>query len=615
MALKDFTGPGSGSGSPGSGAPNLPANPLPFPIAQSAQGGSSAGDIDSLINYNQRCKTMDPVLFRDEVIEELIGVLIGYRKPNGLLIGPAGTGKTAVVEELARRIATQDPNIPPDLQGATVYELSLPALVQHGGIVGQLEEHINQVLDFATDKNNNVILFIDEIHRLTKDTEGGNNPYRVVSQTLKPALARAGIRVIGATTTQEAKTFMRDPAFSRRFTRVLVDELTCEQTAEVLQAIWPSMSKHYKNAILLNPNDMVKIVEIADELSPASQHRPDNAITLLDRSCAEAITRRQHAVAAAKDNATRQQMLTMQIPLRSDNVRQVAMKNATGHSVPDTLDLEAFDTKIARILGQDRPVKLVRHALRRRDLGIFNEKKPLSMLFAGPSGVGKSEVARIISDVLFNEKPITLNMTEYSNPLDITKIIGSSQGVVGSDWDNELPFDTLEANPYRLILLDEFEKADRSIQRLFMSALEDGYVQTALGKIIDFSHAIIVATSNANHSAGASSACGFTASSNADSAESINNLTGWFDAELLNRFSFITTFNKIGRTTYANILAEDWIREVARIKGLRPKIELPDELDEDSIERLTADSYNPLFGARPAHKAVTEEIERLLLGD
>lgn len=612
MALKDFTDPNSPTGS-GAGAAGAP-NPLPFIMSAPQTDAPDIQELKELINYNERSKDMDPVLFRDGIIEELTGALIGYRKPNALLIGPAGAGKTAIVEELARRIANADPTIPDTLKDATIYELSLQSLVSHGGIVGKLEERIQLVIDYVTNPENNIVLFIDEIHRLTKDTEGGNNPYRVVSQTLKPMLARRDLRVIGATTTQEAKSFMRDPAFSRRFTRVLVDELTCEQTAVVLEKLWPSMSKHYDDVITLNTANFKSIVEIADELSPASQHRPDNAITLLDRSCADAVIRKQHAIAAATDDVSRQQMATLPVVLRPENVRQVAMRNATGHATPDSFNVDAFDSNIARILGQDRPVSLVRRALRRRDLGIFNDKRPLSMLFAGPSGVGKSEVARIISDVLFHEEPITLNMTEYSSPADLNKIVGTPQGFSGSTWDNELPFDTLETNPYRLILLDEFEKADRSVQRLFMSALEDGYIKTALGKEIDFGHAIIVATTNANHSAGAtSSVCGFMASDDIDDASSINELTGWFDAELLNRFSFVTTFNKIDRAVYADIVAADWKREVERIKALKPKLELDDELDEESLARLVRSTYNPLFGARPAHKAVTEEIERILL--
>ena len=184
---------------------------------------------------------------------------------------------------------------------------------------------------------------------------------------------------------------------------------------------------------------------------------------------------------------------------------------------------------------------------------------------------------------------------------------------LGSDWNNELPFDTLDSNPYRLILLDEFEKADRSVQRLFMSALEDGYVTTNLNKTIDFSHAVIVATTNAGHSTGASRACGFMTQSTTPDDTMAHDLSTWFDTELLNRFQVLTTFSAIDRATYATILADDWAREAARIKATRPDIDLADELDDETLERLVTASYTPEFGARPAQRAVEQAIEETLL--
>ena len=604
MGLHDFSN--------SQGKPPATSNGVPIVMGlvgpQPTQGDES--DVTSmLVDYNDRFAATDPALFRDGVVAETMGALISQRKPNALLIGPAGAGKTAIVEEIARRIETKDASVPERLAHTRVMELPLAAIVAGSGIVGEIEQKLTAVIDYASDPQNDVVLFIDEIHQLVSRSE----TYSKMAQILKPALARGDLRVIGATTNQEARSLMNDPAFNRRFTRVIVDELTAEQTVTILELVWPRMNEHYGRRIALAPDTLKNVVAIADELGGASQHRPDNAITLLDRSCADATIRSRKAIAEATDPKLAAQLAQLPIPVKTMHIRQVAMRQATGHSVPDTLDLEALDDALERIKGQDRAIEKVRHALRRRDLGIFQDKRPCSMLFAGPSGVGKSEVARIVSDVLFHERPITLNMCEYADAASINKIIGSPQGYVGSDWNNELPFDTLDANPYRLILLDEFEKADRSVQRLFMSALEDGYVTTNLNKTIDFSHAIIVATTNAGHSTGASRACGFMTQSTTPDDTMAHDLSAWFDTELLNRFQVLTTFSAIDRATYATILADDWAREAARIKATRPDIDLADELDDETLERLVNASYTPEFGARPAQRAVEQAIEETLL--
>lgn len=617
-ALKDFTSQDPTQPS-GPSAPTPSAIPIGSLIGSMRDDDGSPADIEALpelVDYNERFRDADPVLFRDGAIEETIGALIGKKKPNALLIGPAGCGKTAVVEDLARRLANRDASIPEQLEDAVVYELDLPRLVSAGGIVGALESRVDSIVEALKGADHPCVLFIDEIHRLVKNAGGGNNPYGVISQALKPVLARAEFMCIGATTMQESKSFMNDPAFSRRFTRVIIEELTREQTVSVLECVWPSMCRHYKNKVRLAGDSLKSVAAIADELSPADQHRPDNAITLLDRSCADAIIRRQRTIAETDDPTTRQQMKSMPTILSSDNVRRVAMRAATGHATPDKLDLDALRCALSRVLGQDEPIAAVVRALRKRDLHLFDEGKPLSMLFAGPSGVGKSEVARVISDVLFHEEPITLNMTEFSDPATINRIIGSPQGYVGSTWDNELPFDGLASNPYRVVLLDEFEKAHPSVQRLFMSALEDGYFKTNLSVTVSFDHAIVIATTNANHSTGKRSAIGFEAGDDVpDPAAQIDGLTGWFDSELLNRFDVVTTFNAIGRDTYAEILAADWQREAARVNGVNANAVLPDELDEGDLWRLVDESYVPAFGARPAHRAVTSEIERILLDE
>lgn len=599
MPLNDFTGTPNGTPS-SNGMPFIAVRPMPAPP-------SSTDDVPScLIDYNGQFKDADPVMFRDENIADVIGTLISQRKPNALLVGLAGTGKTAIVEDLARRIANDDTSIPEQLKGTHIYELPLSSVVSNSGIVGELEKKLEAIIDFISNPDNDAILFIDEIHQLMSDSSG---TYQKIAQILKPALARGGFRVIGATTSQEARSFMRDPAMDRRFTRVIVDELTPEQTTVVLETIWPTMYKHYAGHVQVDATRLSEIVAIADELFSANSHRPDNAITLLDRSCADAVIRQSKAAELMPDKASRDAMRAMRdIPLRIEDIRQVALKYATGHAVPDTLDVEELDHGFEKILGQDKAIARVRHALMRRDKRLFPEKKPYSFLFAGPSGTGKTETARIISQTLFHEEPIMLNMCEYDSPEKINRILGSAAGYVGSDWNNELPFDSLDANPYRLVLLDEIEKAHTSVQRLFMSVLEDGCLTTSAGKVVDFSHTIVIATTNAAHSTGTIKHCGFGTAPEPRQSDLISDMKAWFDAELMNRFSDIVTFDELDRDTYRDIIVADYARERERIVAEHPGIDLPDEISADELDRMVETTYIADFGARPAHRAVVDYI-------
>ena len=614
MSLHDYTDPNANVKPPtGSGSnQNIQAAlaALGMMPAQAQSPTQNDETPEWLIDYNEKFKDADEILFRDEVIDETVMALIGQRKPNALLIGPAGVGKTAIAEEIARRLATDDPRVPDQLKDATVMELPLASLIAGGSLVGEIEKRVKETVDYASDPDRDVILFVDEIHQLMSDE---TSSYSKIAQILKPALARGDLRVIGATTTQESKRLMRDPAFSRRFSRVIVDEFTPAQTAVILESVWPAMSDHYKGLVTLNPGDLDAVVRIADELGAASQHRPDNAITLLDRACAY-VTMNRARVLADADPQTAAALASQPAVLSERLVRETALKQATGHATPDALDTSALAENMSRIQGQDGPVERVTATLRRRDLHLFDDGKPTSMLFAGPSGVGKTEVARIISRTLFDQEPLILNMTEYANEYEgVNRLLGSSQGFIGSDWNNELPLDSLESNPYQVIVLDEFEKASRPVQRVFMGALEDGHIETALHKTVDFSHAIIIATTNASRSSGAAHHMGFVTQTSSEDADTVSDLKQWFDAELINRFGLIVTFNALDRNTYASILAADWARECERVHGLRPNLAFDDELSEDDLAAIVTKTYVPEFGARPAHRAVTSELERRML--
>lgn len=624
MGLTDFTNPprrddddpnvNGGNGNNG-GIP--PFGGMGILIAQPNGGGKQKDaqqDVSELfINYNEKFKNHSKVLFRDEVIEQLLSILIGKDKPNGLLIGPAGTGKTAIVETIATMLANNDPLIPDQIKDYTIWELPLSNVVAGASLVGQLEDNVKMVVDKMSDPDEKAILFIDEIHQLIN----GNQTYDKIAQILKPALARGNLHVIGATTLQEANNLMSDPAFNRRFSRVIVDELSRTQTVEILKSAKQSFINHYIS-IAINDDLLETVSVLADQYRPAGSHRPDNALTLLDRTIGEAIINRkvqinnlQTKVNNDPNDVVSQNMLTMlqsapTIPITENQVKKTAISLATGNSKRDAIDMNHVKMSFARIKGQDEATEECLKMMARSESNLFPKKSPTTMMFIGPSGVGKTEIAKIIAQEMTGHEPIILNMTEYSDPSTINRIIGAPAGYVGSDSHAELPFDGLEANPFAVILLDEFEKAHPAVQRLFYTVFDEGVLVDNHGKKIDFSKAIIIATTNAANQE-AKNKLGF-GTDDATHKASIKELSKFFDPALLNRFNHRVQFNKISKDVYKSIIEDIYARESARIIADN-KVSLPANIPDDELDEIVKTSYHEEFGARPAFQAVKKFIE------
>lgn len=599
MGINNFTPSNPNTPNPPTGMPPLPNMP------NASQNGQYAQTV--LINYNQKFAKNGHTLYREPITKQLLSVLIGKTKPNALLIGPAGVGKTKIIEDLAFRIVTNDLLIPNALKDMTIYELPLSNLVADGGpLAGHLEECVNDIIDFAENPSNKAIIFIDEIHQLTTENSMIMNK---IAQTLKPALARGNMHIIGATTTQESSEIANDPAFSRRFSKILVDELTKEQTVEILNDMQYGFFNHYNNQIAFTPNLSNDIVKIIEDFPIPGSHRPDNALTLLDRSIGEAIMQRQEQIKKAQTDPNLQNILNATGPIVYINpkiVKQTAIRLATGNSCPETIDFDELKNAFSVIEGQDAIItKLIRY-LKQRDLQLLPKTKPLTLLFVGPSGVGKSEISKILAKQITGCKPIVLNMTEFKDPATINKLIGAPPGYVGYSSNAELPFDCLESNPYQVILLDEFEKCDASVKTLFMQIFEEGTLKTNKGKTLDFSKTIIIATSNAGHQT-TSKKIGF-GNTDIQTKTSVKELSNSFDIALLNRFSHRLTFQPISRDCYKHILAKKYEKEVALIKETKPRIALADTLDDATLETLTKESYEPDFGARPANQTIDDYI-------
>lgn len=608
MGLSNFTPTDIGGGSGSSGGPSIPLSAL---LGPTLTGGSDINDM--LINYNETYKSATPALFRDEIVTQTMSIISSSRKPNALLVGPAGVGKTAIVEEIARRIANKEASVPPQLANTTIYELPIATLVAGAGVVGDLENRITEIIKFAQDANNDALLFIDEIHLIA---DSNNTTYAKIAQILKPAMARGYIRVIAATTMGEAKKLDDDPAFKRRFSSVIVDELTREQTRDILDIVLPGMLGHYQNKVTVAPDVLDEIVMTADRLM-STGHRPDTAITLLDRALSHSVISHHAAIqeALASGNTTSAQMLQQitHIPLTAKRLNTIAMLLVTGQSQPPHLDVTALQTELSRLRGQEEVLPRIVDALRRRELNIFPSTRPTSWLFAGASGVGKSETATIISSMVTGQKPIILNMAEYHDSASINRIIGSPTGYVGSDSAKERPFDTLASNPYRVIVLDEFEKADMSVQRLFLSALDTGEIQMANGPAVDLSRCIVIATTNAGRQKLSGSQMGFGDHKHSVSKQSLTKeLQKSFDAELLGRFDDLIAFMPLGADDYAQILRDEYDRQVKRICAERPDLSF-DPIDDDTIAQLVDETWLVDQGARPAIRAIRALIEDMLL--
>ena len=566
--------------------------------------GFESSDDDEILSLLQDMgsEPHSKTLFRDEVIREICSILISENKPNAMLIGPAGSGKTNIVEELARRIKRKNKTIPRKLWGYTVYSLGLSDIVSGSGLVGDLERKVRSLVDYLESEEHKAILFLDEVHMLF-----GGETYKKVAQMLKPALSRGKFMVIGATTTQEVKRIDDDPAFNRRFTRVLVDELTKEQTEIVLKSAVNGMEKHYGVKIRFNTAIARLLVRTADEFCSVGSHRPDNAITLMDRAIASKVIDLQ-----SKSSA---EGITDTITLDDRLVEDTAFRLTSGNSSIKEFDEKAFRSALGCIYGQDDILDDITRVIKLYDMHLRPHNRPLTFLFAGPSGVGKSEVSKLLANEYIGEKPIILNMAEYNSPSTINRIIGAPTGYLGSDSNRELPFDVLDTNPYQVILLDEFEKCDRSVQRLFMSAFDEGVMVTNLGKEIDFSKTIIIATTNASCTE-KSGSIGFGVVDESKSL-SVSDLSEYFDTELINRFSHIYTFHSITKPVYAQIIRECMKREINSLNLDRVARDVAKRIksmiNDDTVNLLSDRSYNIKLGARPAMIVIREFIDNLVM--
>ena len=581
---------------------------------------------------------IDPVIGRDKEIARVIEILNRRTKNNPVLIGEAGVGKTAVVEGLAQEIV--DGSVPAKLQKKRIISLNVVSLVQGTGIRGQFEQRMEQLIK-ELQQNDDIILFIDEIHEIVGagNAEGGMDAGNII----KPALARGELQLVGATTIKEYRDIEKDSALARRFQPVEVKEPSIDETTRILRGI----QKRYEDYHHVHYTD--DAIESAAKLSARyiqDRFLPDKAIDLLDEAGSrmnltipyidkDKMQERINAAEQLKEEALKnedyekaayyrdqidkykkvkdQKVDPDKSPVITSKIMNKIVEEKTGIPVGDIQKQEenqlqnlASDLK-AHVIGQDKAVDKVARAIRRNRIGFNKSGRPIgSFLFVGPTGVGKTELAKQLAKQMFGSEDamIRFDMSEYMEQYSVSKLIGSAPGYVGYEEAGQLT-EQVRHNPYSLILLDEIEKAHPDVLNLFLQILDDGRLTDSQGRTVSFKDTIIIMTSNAGQGI-KNASVGFAAENEDESNESArNNMSQFFKPEFLNRLDDVIEFNELTKPDLLKIVDLMLANTNNMVKDQGLHIDVTDA----AKEKLVDEGFNPALGARPLRRTIQEEIE------
>ena len=581
---------------------------------------------------------IDPVIGRDKEIARVIEILNRRTKNNPVLIGEAGVGKTAVVEGLAQQIV--DGSVPAKLQDKRIISLNVVSLVQGTGIRGQFEQRMQQLIKELQD-HDDIILFIDEIHEIVGagNAEGGMDAGNII----KPALARGDLQLVGATTLNEYREIEKDSALSRRFQPVDVKEPSVAETIQILKGI----QKRYEDYHHVHyTDDAIKSAAELSERYIQDRFLPDKAIDLLDEAGSRMnLTipyvdkeKLQERIAAAeklkqeslqnedyekaayyrdqieKYNKVKDQKVDPdKSPVITSKIMNKIVEEKTGIPVGDLQKQEenqlqnlASNLK-EHVIGQDKAVDKVARAIRRNRIGFNESGRPIgSFLFVGPTGVGKTELAKQLAKQMFGSEDamIRFDMSEYMESYSVSKLIGSAPGYVGYEEAGQLT-EQVRRNPYSLILLDEIEKADPSVMNLFLQILDDGRLTDSQGRTVSFKDTIIIMTSNAGQGIKETSV-GFTAENASDEPDAArSSMSQFFKPEFLNRLDDVIDFNELSKEDLVKIvdLMLNSVNNMVKSRGMQITV------TDEAKNKLVEEGYNPAMGARPLRRTIQEEIE------
>jgi ATP-dependent Clp protease ATP-binding subunit ClpC len=647
--IRMLSGPGGrrqGQGSPGTGA------------SGSGEGKKSSKLLDQFGRNLTKLAAdgkLDPVVGRETEIERIMQILSRRTKNNPVLIGEPGVGKTAVVEGLAQRITASD--VPELLKNKQIYTLDLAALVAGSKYRGEFEERLKKVMKEITQRGD-IILFIDELHNLVG--AGAAEGAIDAASILKPALARGELQTIGATTLDEYRKYLeRDSALERRFQQIRVDEPTVEQTVEILKGLRDRYEAHHK--VNITDDALVAAGELADRYI-SDRFLPDKAIDLIDEAASrmriksmtsppanreleeeiETTRREKEAAIEAQEfeKAANLRDKERRLTNKKRELEEQWEQGETGdrpsigeEEIADIVSMwtgipvfkltEAETAKLMRmedelhkrVIGQQPAVEVISKAIRRSRAGLKDPKRPTgSFIFLGPSGVGKTELARTLAEFLFGDEDamIRIDMSEYMEKHAVSRLVGSPPGYIGYDEGGQLT-EAVRRKPYSVLLLDEIEKAHPDVFNILLQILEDGRLTDAQGRTVDFRHAIVIMTSNigANEIA-RNTPLGFAVSDDETGItyEDMKNrimgeLKKVFRPEFLNRIDDVIVFHK---------LQKDEIKQIVELLLLRIRHSMAErdlqlELSEEAKDLLVEKGWDPSMGARPLRRAIQRYIE------
>ena len=608
------------------------------PTQQQAKGPKQDGILAKLgrnLTEEAREGKLDPVIGRNKEIQEACEILARRTKNNPVLVGDAGVGKTAVVEGLAQAIVNGD--VPAAIKNKEIISIDISGLEAGTQYRGSFEENIQNLVNEVKEAGN-IILFFDEIHQiLGAGSTGDGQGSKGLADILKPALSRGELTVIGATTQDEYRnTILKNAALARRFNEVKVNAPSAEDTFKILQGIRDLYEKHH-NVILLD--DVLKAaVDFSVQYIP-QRSLPDKAIDLVDVTAAHlaaqhpvtdvnAVEReieeekaKQEAAAAKEDyeaalNAkVRIEKLEKKIANHAEDHKVTATVNDVAESVErmtgipvsqmgatDIERLKDMGNRLqTKVIGQDKAVEAVARAIRRNRAGFDEGNRPIgSFLFVGPTGVGKTELAKQLALDMFGTKDaiIRLDMSEYSDRTAVSKLIGTTAGYVGYDDNSNTLTERVRRNPYSIILLDEIEKADPQVITLLLQVLDDGRLTDGQGNTVNFKNTVIIATSNAGF--------GYEANltEDAEKPELLDRLKPYFRPEFLNRFNAVIEFSHLSKENLSKIV--DLM--LVDVNKTLSKKEIDLAVSEAAKEYMTEEGYDEVMGVRPLRRVVEQQI-------
>lgn len=617
----------------------LPQNNKTIEVSKDGQQAVKKGGILEKLGTNlteqARDGLLDPVIGRENEIQETAEILSRRTKNNAILVGDAGVGKTAVVEGLAQAIVAG--KVPETIQDKEIYSIDLSSLEAGTQYRGSFEENIKQLVE-EVKAAGNIILFFDEIHQiLGTGATGGEDGGKGLADIIKPALSRGELSVIGATTQDEYRnTILKNAALARRFNDVVINEPTAADTLRILQGVKELYEKHHHVVL---PDDVLKAaVDYSIQYIP-QRTLPDKAIDLIDMTAAhlaaknsptdvETLDQRLKKLEAAKEAAIKAEDFTKAADIKKsieetkqkiketdqkekitatiDDVAQ-SVERLTGIPVSDmgANDIERLknlDKRLkSKVIGQDEAVEMVAKAIRRNRAGFSEGDQPIgSFLFVGPTGVGKTELAKQLAlDMFGNENAIIrLDMSEYADRTAVSKLIGTSAGYVGYEDNANTLTERVRRNPYSIVLLDEIEKADPQVLTLLLQVMDDGRLTDGQGNVINFKNTIIIATSNAGFGNEALSG------DKQRDQSLMDKLAPFFRPEFLNRFNGIVEFSHLTKQDLSQIV--DLM--LADVQKTLAKKSIKLEVTKAAKDWLMEQGYDEAMGARPLRRVIEQQI-------